>query len=485
MLDKSTIAKLFCLILLSLFAPCLTWAQDLDRIFAESRMAVGKRPVIVIPGILGSQLVNPAANEVVWPSLKRSERDGISLPISPRLSDNRDSLVAREVLGTIKTPFLVPEIKVYQDLLTSLQRYGGFREGNWDNPGKDDYRDTYYVFPYDWRRDNVETAQLLIKQIATLKAKLNRPDLRFNLVVHSMGGLIARYAARYGDANLPDEGKLPPATWAGATSINKIFMFGTPNQGSAATLRTMLKGYFSDSNLSKLVNSFTDKMTREDALTIPSLYQLLPHSSSVSFLDENLDPLEIDLYNPAVWLKYGWTIAGEEKYRANFPTGKVGGDCAPCSGGNLADLDAFLAVVLKRAKRFHEALDGPSNGEQRVPLYVYGGDCEATLVAPVLLFDDKKGKWVTLTRPEDIKTSKGRKILSKDVEKAMFAPGDGRVSRRSLLGEDLMGARRSQLVASVLPINYAVFACSEHGDLPNSKILQDNAFTALVNEIMR
>ena len=477
--------KLFCLIFLSLFAPCLTWAQDLDRIFAESRTAVGKRPVIVIPGILGSQLVNPASNEVVWPSLKRSERDGLSLPISPRLRDNRDSLVAREVLGTIKTPFLVPEIKVYQDLLTSLQRYGGFREGNWDNPGKDDYRDTYYVFPYDWRRDNVETAQVLIKQIATLKAKLNRPDLRFNLVVHSMGGLIARYAARYGDADLPDEGKLPPVTWAGATYINKIFMFGTPNQGSAATLRTMLKGYFSDSNLSKLVNSFTDKMTREDALTIPSLYQLLPHSSSVSFLDENLAPLEIDLYNPAVWLKYGWTIAGDEKYRANFPTGKVGGDCAPCLGGNLTDLDAFLAVVLKRAKRFHEALDSPSNGEQRVPLYVYGGDCEATLVAPVLLFDDKKGKWVTLTRAEEIKTSKGRKILSKDVEKAMFAPGDGRVSRRSLLGEDLIGARRSQLVDSALPINYAVFACSEHGDLPNSKILQDNAFTALVNEIMR
>jgi hypothetical protein len=106
-------------------------------------------------------------------------------------------------------------------------------------------------------------------------------------------------------------------------------------------------------------------------------------------------------------------------------------------------------------------------------------------VAPVVFFDDKKQKWITLTRPEEIKTSSGRKISSKDVEKAMFAPGDGRVSRRSLLGEDLIGVRRSQLVATALPINYAVFACSEHGELPNNKVLQNNALTALVNEVMR
>ncbi len=485
MLDKSTVTKLFCVILLSLCAPYLTFAQDLDRIFAESRTITGKRPLIVIPGILGSELVNPTTGEVVWPSLRRSVTDGLTLPITPRLRDSRDGLVARQVLGTIKTPFLVPEIKVYQDLLVALQKYGGFREGNWETPGPDGFRDTFYVFPYDWRRDNVETAQLLVQKIATLKAKLNRPDLRFNIVAHSMGGLIARYAARYGDADLPDAGKLPPPNGAGATYINKIFMFGTPNQGSAAILRVMLKGYFSDDGFGKLVSSVTSKMTREDGLTIPSLYQLLPHSSSVSFLDENLQPIEIDLYNPEVWRKYGWTPAGDEKYRANYLAGKIEGDCAPCPQGKPEELDAFLALALRRAKRFHEALDAPAPNDARVPLYVYGGDCLETLVAPVLLFDEKKAKWTTLTRSQEIKTSAGRKIPGKEVDNAMFAPGDGRVSRRSLLGEDLLGMRRSALVATPLPINYAVFACSEHGELPNNKVLQNNALTALVNEIMR
>src|SRR5215211_1616528 len=52
---------------------------NLERIFAESRARAGKRPLIVIPGVLGSQLINYETNEVVWPSLFRSSDDGLSL----------------------------------------------------------------------------------------------------------------------------------------------------------------------------------------------------------------------------------------------------------------------------------------------------------------------------------------------------------------------------------------------------------------------
>ena len=68
----------------------------------------------------------------------------------------------------------------------------------------------------------------------------------------------------------------------------------------------------------------------------------------------------------------------------------------------------------------------------------------------------------------------------------MSAPGDGRVTRRSLLGEDLAGARfRNSLVDTTLPIIYAVFACDLHGKLQSNKTLQDSALTALVNEVMK
>jgi hypothetical protein len=118
-----------------------------------------------------------------------------------------------------------------------------------------------------------------------------------------------------------------------------------------------------------------------------------------------------------------------------------------------------------------------------VALFAIGGDCEETFNAPVLLKDTKRNRWVTLTRPKEYRTSTGKKISKREATEAMYAPGDGRVTRRSLLGEDLMGVRRTGSVFdSPLPLTYAVFGCDLHGSLPKNKILADNALTALVNE---
>ena len=148
-------------------------------------------------------------------------------------------------------------------------------------------------------------------------------------------------------------------------------------------------------------------------------------------------------------------------------------------------MDAYFAAALDRARRFHEALDAPSRGEPLVSLYVFGGDCEETLNAPVILRDPKRDRWVTLTAPRAFRASSGRRVSAKEATLAMYAPGDGRVTRRSLLAEGLAGARRSGLYDTTLPIAYAVFACDLHGDLQNNRTLQDNALTALVSEAVR
>src|SRR3982751_4464953 len=75
---------------------------NLERIFAGARLQKGKCPIIVIPGILGSQLVNAETGEVVWPSAFRSSDDGLTLPISPNLEENRDSLVPRKIVDTAR-----------------------------------------------------------------------------------------------------------------------------------------------------------------------------------------------------------------------------------------------------------------------------------------------------------------------------------------------------------------------------------------------
>ncbi|MDQ3254974.1 MAG: hypothetical protein M3R15_13900 [Acidobacteriota bacterium] len=459
---------------------------NLERIFAATKTRKGKPPIIVVPGILGSQLVNQKTREVVWPSAFRSATDGLALPLSPDLAANRDGLVAERIVETAKLARLAPEVYVYYELLKALREYGGYRDGDWDHPPPDGDSDTLYVFPFDWRRDNVETARELVRRIEDLKRKLNRPDLRFNLVAHSMGGLVARYAARYGDADLPPAGQPPQVTWAGASGINKIFMFGTPNEGSAEALATLLDGYSIQEGLRRRLR-LLNKLSREDAVTIPSIFQLLPHGRAAHFLDENLNALEIDLYDPETWRRYGWSPLVQPDYRARFVRGEMRDESAVlASDGRAETLDAYLAAALDRARRFHESLDVfPPAGQSPVPLYAFGGDCEETLAAPVILRDAKKNRWLTLVSPRELRAPGGQKFSRKQVTAAMYEPGDGRVTRRSLLGEGLAATRNSALIDTPLPIAYAVFACDLHSDLQNNQNLQDNALTVLVNEVVK
>ncbi len=96
--------------------------------------------MIVIPGILGSELINPKTGETVWPSAFRTSQEG--LPISPNLAANRDDLVPGKIIETVRLARLLPEVYVYRDLLEALRRYAGYREGDWENPSAD--------FPAQW-----------------------------------------------------------------------------------------------------------------------------------------------------------------------------------------------------------------------------------------------------------------------------------------------------------------------------------------------
>ncbi|MCA1614163.1 MAG: hypothetical protein LC800_08450 [Acidobacteria bacterium] len=150
---------------------------DLVRIFERARSRPGKPPIVIVPGILGSQLRNPQTGEIVWPSGLRSDVDGLSLPMTPALRENRDALVADEIVLRArllpKLERFSPEVAVYRELIRALKDYGGYREGSWDAPAPGDHQDTFYVFPYDWRRDNVETAALLVSARRT-KARSRR-----------------------------------------------------------------------------------------------------------------------------------------------------------------------------------------------------------------------------------------------------------------------------------------------------------------------
>src|SRR4051812_5389073 len=205
---------------------------NLDAIFAQSKLRKGKRPVIIIPGILGSELVNSETKERVWINLSDSKTDGLSLPVSPKLAENRDKIIATRIIERAKVSAFLPEVSIYEALIQSMERYGGYTKGDWENPDAlNGGLDKYYVFSYDWRLDNVENARTLIRKIEELKQKIGNAELRFNVIAHSMGGLVARYAAMYGDQDLPPDDEKAVPNWNGAKHFNKIFMFGVPNEG--------------------------------------------------------------------------------------------------------------------------------------------------------------------------------------------------------------------------------------------------------------
>ena len=116
----------------------------------------------------------------------------------------------------------------------------------------------------------------LFRQIDALRRKLRKPNLKFNVIAHSMGGLVARYAAMYGNTDLP--AGTPKPTWAGAKYFDKIFLLGTPNEGTVSSINALLNGF---SYIGGGLNlPFIQNISRFDVFTIPSIYQLLPHEGA-------------------------------------------------------------------------------------------------------------------------------------------------------------------------------------------------------------
>lgn len=462
-----------------------SFAQDA----APKPLITGKNPVIIIPGISGSQIVNPVTNKTLWFSIRRDKDDDLRLPMtSTNLTANRDSLVATDIIREVKLPVL-PDVEVYQTLIDALIARG-YTEAKWDSPVA---ADVFYVFPYDWRRDNVETAQILFRKMSEAKSRLKRPKLKFDIIAHSMGGLIARYTAMYGAADLPRVTARP--TWAGAAHINKLMMFGTPNEGSFDSLEAITDGL---PIIAERKLPLVDDFRPEDVLTTPAAFQLIPHQSSARFLDENLQPIRVDFYNPETWIKYGWGAIADPKFLSKLkdapqlalknpeikpvrPDKDASKDDRILADTTYAQVRAYLATVLSRADRFHRALDARS-AKSPIQLYAYGGNCAETLDAVVLVKDGKKAEWQTLFKPRDIKTSTGKEIKKEAVKAAMYAVGDGRVTKRSLLGETPIGKNKGPKLTTIIPVTASFFACGTHYRLFLEKPIQDSFLSALVVE---
>jgi pimeloyl-ACP methyl ester carboxylesterase len=400
----------------------LTSRRWLDtRLLKDSHRNPDVPPTVVVPGVLGSVLLRPDGSEA-WLNLGNAfGHHDLSLPMVLPLTESRDDLTPGGLLGTDTVLPRLFGFTEYGDLVELLEAAGFERDTRRDGPGA-----WYSVFTYDWRRDLIEAARTLHQRLETLAEAVGDPQARFNVIGHSMGGLVARYYLRFGTAE-PDG----PVTWAGARRIRNLVLVTTPNAGSIPALDAILNG--------NRVGLSSTTLARSVIRTMPAIYQLLPPAGAPALLDHRAEPLAVDLLDRTTWERFGWGPYAPAAFKRRGP---------PPEDHDLEGHRAFLAAALGRARAFHEAMARSPQTPCPVRVVALGGDCLPTLGRALV--------------PEREGAPPRFEPWTKAEADAMFEAGDGRVTRASVLASHLPSAEDDEHGSGLPEVSDAFFGSADH-----------------------
>jgi len=446
-------ASLILLALLPAFlVACSTQAPDLGRLYESRGGEVSPPPLVLIPGALGSRLSDPETGREVWPGpLTRvlvSDYRELELQIDP------------ESLQPMASPLVVSGLTdraagrdYYGALQRVLEEAGGYQRGELGTPPTEVGRH-YYVFGYDWRQDNVYNVRRLHEFLARLRRDYGDPELQVDIVAHSMGGLIARYYARYGTRDVLD-GNDFPVTGDGAPYLRRLVLLGTPNLGSVKAVKTLMKGY----------SVGLRRMPPEVVATFPSTYQLLPHPINTWLVTAAGTELERDLFSAHFWRRFQLAIFDptvQQRLRREE------------KGASLRVREAYFNRQIERARRFVWSLTVPAQ-ESAVRIITFGGDCRLT--SSRIVVEEVEGVSMLRLTPGSVR----RPIPGVDYERLMLEPGDGVVTKASLLARQALDPAIERHRYIFFPLQYAFFLCEDHGQLTGNVHFQDNLLHAILS----
>ena len=311
----------------------------------------------------------------------------------------------------------------------------------------------YYMFVYDWREDNIRSAQKLDILIEQIRKDYASPDLKVNIVAHSMGGMITRYYLRYGGEDVLN-GNDFPVNGHGFDRVNKVILLGTPNLGSVSALVEVLQG----------LKVGLNRIPSHVMLTWPSTYQLLPHPIRDSMITLDGRTLERDFFDSETWQRFEWSIFDSQ-------TRDLIVDEKGLDHYNL--LVRYFNKQIERGRRFAWSLSVPTP-ESPVRYIVFGGDCELTPAR--LLVEEVEGISMVRLFPDEIE----KPISGVDYEMLMLEPGDGRVTKPSLFARDALDPTTPRHRYSHFPLDYAMMLCESHDTLTGNIHFQDNLLNILL-----
>ncbi len=419
---------------------------DLKRLYRIGTSDAGSTPVILIPGVFGSRLREHDGGAEVWPGpwwrVLFSTYPDLAVDFDAQTGTPRPSTL--EAFGIAEQAF---GQDFYRPIIETLTRAGGYVRTAVGTPVNKGVR-RLYVFAYDWRQDNVQSAIELHALIEAIRRDHGDPALRVDLVAHSMGGLIARYYLRFGTRDALD-GEAQQVSMAGAAQVRKLVLLGTPNLGSVSSLHAFLNGE----------RIGLRRIAPRTLATMPSGYQLFPHPLASWLIGIDGQALPDDLFSAETWQRHGWSIYAPDGHA------DPAGDAA---------LQRYFVQRLERARRFAWMLS-VAEPVSPIRLVLFGGDCPLTPAR--LLLERAKGRDAVRLAPKDIAAPRAGVAY----DELMLEPGDGRVTKPSLLARETLDPSAPQHEDSFLPVAYPFFLCEHHNALTSNINFQDNLLNVLLS----
>jgi hypothetical protein len=419
---------------------------------------IERNPVIVVHGFLGSKLVNSITGENLWGdfrtwdfvSVSDEKIRGLAHPMGYKtsLKKLKNNIIPNELLETANVSCLGISVKVtaYKKLIDALVRVGYQTESR--PLPKDKHFYNLFEFAYDWRRDLPETAKELDLFIKRKRKYLQQKykelygienfDVKFNVIGHSMGGLLARYYLRYGIQDLPQDGSLPKLDWYGSKNIDILIAAGTPNGGYLDTFLEMLKGGYLQSFPPAVLGTF------------PTYYQMLPVPQTKSIVYSDTKEA-VDVFDPEVWKKMKWGIVNPEEDET---------------------LKILLPNVKTKEERSKVAYDHLSNCLKRAKQFIEAMGIKASPPDDVLLF---------LVFGNGFKTSQ-RAFVNRntgEVEEITYSSGDGKVLASSALWDERVIENWSFFLRSPIDWDYLLGLRAAHMGILEAPVFEDNILLLL------
>lgn len=456
-------------------------AADVEEIYATAAANPQRNPVILIHGFTGAKIVRTADGATVWgafftedaplPSTPEGLRavalDIDALPSPVRSGDLRhvpDDSHASELLEKAHAGAVVAKVSfgIYASMVKMVEDAGYAPCRHVDQPASPSESDApaCFTYFYDWRQDNVgnaiglgrfmEKAERQVAAAREASGSRRGEPVRFDILAHSMGGLITRYYLRYGARDVLDHPD-PEVTWAGADRIGRAILIATPSFGAMSALKELITG----------VKYPVVRYEQALLATYTSVYQMLPREHHDVWLDPAGRPIHLEYMSAEFWRRNQWGpfAPKQDRYLAViFPD-------APTARDRSDRMAGFMDAGFERAKRFMSALDRHPDTPPPVPLVLFAADASPTLARAVV------------HRVED-----GRTVLEFKKKKLLKAPGDGRVTRASALADERVALGRRGWLSSPVGWSQTFFLTDSHTSMFGNPSFQNNLLHLLLDQ---